>query len=297
MDIQISHLEKNYRRFQALADINLDIQTGMFGLLGPNGAGKTTLMRIMATLLPFDRGEIRINQINLASQPDQIRSFLGYIPQSFGFYKSLTGFDMLDYIAQMKNIPAGKRKSAVEQAIEHVNLQEAARRKIGTYSGGMRQRLGIAQALLGDPQLIIVDEPTAGLDPEERVRFRNLFAGLAEKRTVILSTHIVADIEASCAHLAILNRGRVAFVGSPLAMSALANDRVWTLTCPASHLHQLEQNGQIISTRQAGDLLAVRILAAQRPSADAQIVEPSLEDGYLALLDSHRPMEAMNDRH
>jgi ABC-2 type transport system ATP-binding protein len=204
MEITITRLTKHYGKVRALEEVSLQIGGGMFGLLGPNGAGKTTLMRNITTLVPPTAGKVSVGGADVMKDPGSIRQQLGYLPQEFGFYKSLNAYEMLDYIAVMKNIPPKQRKSQVNNVLEAVNLQNTALRRVGGFSGGMKQRLGIAQALLGDPQLLVVDEPTAGLDPEERIRFRNLLARLSRERTVLLSTHIVADIEASCSGMAVL---------------------------------------------------------------------------------------------
>jgi ABC-type multidrug transport system ATPase subunit len=288
MDVQVLQLTKNYGKVRALRKIDLSIQGGMFGLLGPNGSGKTTLMRIISTLLPLSSGNVRVGPYDVTRQPQEIRQRLGYIPQTFGFYKSLTAIEMLDYIAAMKNLPPHGRSERIATIIDEVNLNEVAKSKIGTFSGGMIQRLGIAQALLGDPQIIIVDEPTAGLDPEERVRFRNLFAVLAEKRTVVLSTHIVADIEASCSALAVIYQGSLIFNGQPQEMLQRAQGQVWSMTINPGEFQDFANRYQIISSRQTDHQLSIRLLSQQQPGADAVLSEPDLEDGYLALLAAHR---------
>ncbi len=277
MDVQILQLTKNYGKFRALSKIDLFIPGGMFGLLGPNGSGKTTLMRIISTLLPLSSGAVLVGPYDVTRQPQEIRQRLGYIPQSFGFYKNLTAVEMLDYIAAMKNLPPRCRGERIETVIDEVNLGDSARHKIGTFSGGMIQRLGIAQALLGDPQIIVVDEPTAGLDPEERVRFRNLFAALAEKRTVVLSTHIVADIEASCSALAVIYQGSLIFYGQPQDMLKRAQGQVWNMTISPGELQDFADRYQIISNRQTNHHLELRLLSEQRPGADAVLAEPGLE--------------------
>lgn len=288
MDVQVSHLTKNYGKVRALNEIDLSIQEGMFGLLGPNGSGKTTLMRIISTLLPLSSGTVRVGPYDVTRQPQEIRQRLGYIPQSFGFYKNLTAIEMLDYIAAMKNLPAHNRLEKIATVVDEVNLTEVAKRKIGTYSGGMIQRLGIAQALLGDPQIIIVDEPTAGLDPEERVRFRNLFAALAEKRTVVLSTHIVADIEASCSALAVIYQGSLIFCGQPQEMLQKAQGQVWSMTININEFSDLADRYRVISSRQIDHQISLRFLSQQQPGSGAVLIEPDLEDGYLALLATRR---------
>jgi len=288
VDVQIVQLTKNYGKIRALNRIDLSIPGGMFGLLGPNGSGKTTLMRIISTLLPLSSGTVQVGPFDVTRQPQEIRQRLGYIPQSFGFYKTLTAIEMLDYIAAMKNLPALGRSEKITQVIDEVNLNEVAKRKIGSYSGGMIQRLGIAQALLGDPEIIIVDEPTAGLDPEERVRFRNLFSVLAEKRTVVLSTHIVADIEASCSALAVIYQGSLIFNGQPQEMMQQAQGQVWSMTISLGEFQDFANRHQVISSRQTDHQVSVRLLSQQQPGADAVLSGPGLEDGYLALLAAQR---------
>ncbi|CAG0951915.1 putative ABC transporter ATP-binding protein YxlF [Anaerolineae bacterium] len=222
MNVTLQNLVKDYGNFRALNGVNLQIGGGMFGLLGPNGAGKTTLMRILTTLIPPTSGSVQIGPYDLTREPGEIRQILGYMPQDFGFYRGLNAHELLDYIGAMKNIPRKERVKQIETVLNEVNLTGVAKRRVGGYSGGMRQRLGIAQALLGDPKLVIVDEPTAGLDPEERIRFRNLLTRLSGDRTVLLSTHIVGDIEASCAQVAVLNQGQLIFFGTPEALTARA---------------------------------------------------------------------------
>ncbi|XSG77288.1 ABC transporter ATP-binding protein [Herpetosiphon llansteffanensis] len=235
MDIQIRHLVKQYGSYHALDDSSLSIGAGMFGLLGPNGAGKTTLMRILTTQLVPTSGDILVGGVDIEREPSAIRQQLGYLPQEFGFYQSLRAFAMLDYIAAMKNIPRAQRNQEIERVLHEVNLTSEAKRKLNGYSGGMKQRLGIAQALLGNPQLLVVDEPTVGLDPEERIRFRNVLARIAGQRTVVLSTHIVADIEASCSGVAVLRRGKLLLSGPPAEFVQAATGRVWqVVVCSAA---------------------------------------------------------------
>jgi ABC-type multidrug transport system ATPase subunit len=280
----MTQLTKDYGRFRALDGITLAIPDGMFGLLGPNGAGKTTLLRILTTLLAPTSGQVRIGEIDVMRNPGAVRQRLGYLPQDFGFYCSLTAFEMLDYIAAMKNVPARWRKEQVMAALAEVHLVEEARRKVGAFSGGMRQRLGIAQTLLGNPELIVVDEPTAGLDPEERIRFRNLLSRLAQQRTVLLSTHIVADVEANCASLAVLNRGRLVFSGSPLALRDQARGSVWQAEEPAEQWPALEARYPVLSTRALNGHIQGRLLADHPPVDGALPLEPVLEDGYVYVM-------------
>lgn len=283
MDIQISHLAKDYGKFRALDDVTLSIGSGMFGLLGPNGAGKSTLMRILATLLPLTSGTVTLGGCDVMRQPAEVRQRLGYLPQEFGFFRGLNAYEMLDYIGTMKNIPRAERKRQVEALLEDVNLTRDAHRRIGGFSGGMKQRLGIAQALLGNPDLLIVDEPTAGLDPEERIRFRNLLTRIAGQRTVLLSTHIVADIEASCVGVAVLDRRHLIFNGTPDALIAQACDKVWQFECPAAEWERIEQHYRVISSRAAGRAYEVRVIADERPTPQSISADPTFEDGYMAV--------------
>lgn len=288
MNVEINAVSKHYGKVKALEGLSLSIPGGMFGLLGPNGAGKTTLMRIITTLIPLTAGQVKVDGVDVMKNPQQIRESLGYLPQGFGFYKNLRVWEMLDYIAGMKNVPNAQRKNQIEKVLAEVNLTAEAGRKVGALSGGMKQRLGIAQALLGDPRLMVVDEPTAGLDPEERVRFRNLFLTLAEKRTVLLSTHIVADIEASCSGIAVIYQGRLVFSGQSEEMARGAHGRVWSMPIAQTALAEVANRYQVVSSRQAGHSLVVRVLADHQPSGDAVLAEPALEDGYLALLAASR---------
>jgi len=292
VNIQIDHLVKTYGSVRALDDISLHIGSGMFGLLGPNGAGKTTLMRILTTVLPPTSGHVRVDSLDVTQHPAQVRRQLGYIPQDFGFFKALNAFETLDYIGTMKNIPQPQRRRQVESLLEQVHLTEDARRRVDGYSGGMKQRLGIAQALLGDPELLVVDEPTAGLDPEERIRFRNLLARLSGERTVLLSTHIVADIEAACTRLAVLDKGRLVFEGTPAALTACARGRMWNLEVDPAEWDAVEARYRVVSSRQVDGRLLTRIVADENPLARGVAAEPGLEDGYIAVMAGYRPEEA-----
>ncbi len=292
MDVQIVHLTKDYGKFRALNDVSLNIGSGMFGLLGPNGAGKTTLMKIITTLLRPTSGQVVVEGHDVERDPGAVRQVLGYLPQDFGFYKSLNAYQMLDYIATMKNIPRGERQKQVEMVLEQVNLTRDAKRKVGGYSGGMKQRLGIAQALLGSPELLVVDEPTAGLDPEERIRFRNLLARLSGQRTVILSTHIVADIEASSAHVAVLNRGSVIFNGTPSELVGKAQGKVWEVEISPAEYEQIEKQGTVISSKAINGTLQLRLVAEENPLGRGQHVSPTLEDGYVAAMSGLQETEA-----
>jgi len=284
MDIKIVNLVKDYGKFRALDHISLHIGSGMFGLLGPNGAGKTTLMRIITTLLPITSGQVTVGRVDVMHDPGFVRKNLGYIPQDFGFYKSLNAYELLDYIGTMKGLSRAERQRQVSALLEQVNLTKDAKRRVGGYSGGMKQRLGIAQALLGDPQLIVVDEPTAGLDPEERIRFRNLLTHLSGQRTVILSTHIVADIEASCSAVAVLNLGKVIFNGTPDELVQRAKGRVWQLDIEPSEYSQIESAYKVTASRAINGRLQVRLVAPENPLGRSTPIEAGLEEGYMAVM-------------
>lgn len=285
--IQIDHLSKKYRRGNwALQDVNLTLNEGMIGLLGPNGAGKSSLMRILATLISPTTGEAYVHGIPL-SKAEDIRKMIGYLPQQFQVYPQLTGREYLDYVATMKGIKDSKlRKLEVDRLIEEVNLKDKANKRVRTYSGGMKRRLGIAQALTGSPSILIVDEPTAGLDPEERVRFRNLLTRFSLGRVVLLSTHIVADIESNCRQIAVLDRGKVKLSGQLSDLQERGDGRVWEGIVTEQQFAELEPMS-IVSTRRTDDGLLCRIIGEQPPEGVHAIsVSPTLEDGYLALLGS-----------
>ncbi|HWI61204.1 MAG TPA: ABC transporter ATP-binding protein [Symbiobacteriaceae bacterium] len=285
MQIEIRHITKRFLGgVVALDDVSLTIGSGMYGLLGPNGAGKTTLMRILATLLPADRGTVTVGDIDLAADPQSVRGLLGYLPQEIGFYRQLTGPEYLELVAGMKGVPRSRWNSDVAEVLERVHLTDHRGKRIKAYSGGMKRRLGIAQALLGDPKLIIVDEPTSGLDPEERVHFRNLLNDLAGDRTILLSTHIVADVESVCNALAVINRGRVVYSGSAAGLLAKADNRVWQLELPAGEYDRLRHTLQVVSSRRTQTGVQVRVLAPESPFGMAAPADPSLEDGYLCLM-------------
>ena len=287
MDIAITNLVKDYAKFRALDHLSLNIGGGMFGLLGPNGAGKTTLMRIITTLLPITSGQVTVGGVDVMRDPDFIRQHLGYIPQDFGFYKSLNAYELLDYVGAMKGLTRAERKRQITALLEQVNLTKDAKRRIGGYSGGMKQRLGIAQALLGDPALLVVDEPTAGLDPEERIRFRNLLTRLSGQRTVILSTHIVADIEATCTAVAVLNHGKLVFHGTPDQLRAEAHGKVWQIEIAPAEYDRIESTYRIISSRTVDNRLQLRLIAPDNPTGAASPIEPGLEEGYMAVIMTH----------
>jgi len=288
--IQIDHLSKKYTRGGlALDDVTLTLNEGMVGLLGPNGAGKSSLMRILATLMPPTSGEATVFGIPLR-QAEEIRRIIGYLPQQFQVYPQLTGAEYLDYVAVMKGITdKKKRKAEIEALLEQVNLQDKARKRVQTYSGGMKRRLGIAQALLGSPRVLIVDEPTAGLDPEERVRFRNLLTRFSLGRIVLLSTHIVADIESNCRQIAVLNKGKVKLSGELADLQQFGSGKVWEVRLTDSQFARLDPMS-VVSTQPTEGGLFCRIISELPPegASEAKLASPTLEDGYLALLRSER---------
>lgn len=285
MHVQISHLAKSYGSFHAIEGISLTIRQGMYGLLGPNGAGKTTLMRILSTALPATAGSVTIGGNRLGRDDPAIRATLGYLPQEFGIYKQLTGYEYLDYAATMKGITnSRRRKEAVGTVLELVNMTDKAKERAGRYSGGMKQRIGIAAALLGSPRLVIVDEPTAGLDPEERLRLRSLLSGLSADRIVILSTHVVADIADTCGQLAVLKRGRLVYEGSRERLLDRVRGRVWTGYVAQSRFEEIERELNVISARKTAYGHEVRILSGDKPFEGAQPARIGLDDAYIYAL-------------
>jgi ABC-type multidrug transport system ATPase subunit len=280
--LSITNLNKTYPNgTQALNNVNLEIGTGMFGLLGPNGAGKSSLMRTIATLQLADSGEIVFNDIDVFQQPDELRKVLGYLPQDFGVYPKVSAEMMLNHIAKIKGIQ-GKtdRKAYVADLLNKVNLYKFRKRNLGDYSGGMRQRFGIAQALIGNPKLIIVDEPTAGLDPLERNRFHNLLSELGEDAVVILSTHIVDDVINLCTNMAVFNEGRVVVQGHPLELSNTLNGKVYrkSIAKEETELYQLEYN--VLSTYLRSGNLFVNVFSEANPGEGFEKVANNLEDFY-----------------
>jgi ABC-2 type transport system ATP-binding protein len=284
--LQINDLSKTYANgVQALKHVTLDIPTGMFGLLGPNGAGKSTLMRTIATLQDPDSGSITLGGVDLLADKQATRRLLGYLPQEFGVYPKETAIAMLDHFAVLKGIVDGReRRAVVEALLKQVNLWEVRGHRLGGFSGGMRQRFGIAQALLGDPKLIIVDEPTAGLDPEERNRFLNLLAEIGETVVVILSTHIVEDVTDLCPRMAIIARGEVRLSGEPREAIASLDGRVWRRTIPKGSLGDYQQRMTVLSTRLVGGDTVIHVLSDSAPGAGFEMIAPDLEDVYFGEL-------------
>ena len=294
MQLRIEHLAKTYPNgVRALHDVSLDIPAGMFGLLGPNGAGKSTLMRTIATLQEPDSGSVRLGEIDVLREKDAVRRTLGYLPQEFGVYPSVSAERLLDHFAVLEGFTEKRtRRAVVEGLLRRTNLWDVRRQKLGGYSGGMRQRFGIAVALLGDPQLIIVDEPTAGLDPAERVRFLNLLSEIGENSVVILSTHIVADVAELCRRMAIIDRGEILLEAEPLAAIAALRGRVWTRVVSKAELPQIERDHRLICTKlQAGRTL-VHVHADAWPGPAFEPVEPDLEDVYFSVMAGHQGARA-----
>lgn len=290
MNIEINHLTKVYRGdVRALNDLNLVIPPGMFGLLGPNGAGKTTLMRILAGILRPSSGTLQVGRYDGTNERGRaaIKQILGYLPQDLGMYPDLSAYEFLDYVGLLKGLKDRKpRRQQVEQALEMVALSNVARRKVKTFSGGMKRRLGIAQAIINDPQLLIVDEPTAGLDPEERIRFRNLLSDLGSNRTVLLSTHIVEDIAQTCQNIAVMKSGQVIFQDTIARMLQDTRGKVWLLT---TYGPQPEGDFTIVSALNMGANVQYRVVGDLSLRAGAVPTEPGLEDGYVWLMHTNSP--------
>lgn len=284
--LELSGLTKTYgNKVRALDGVSLSIPKGMFGLLGPNGAGKSTLMRTIATLQSPDQGSLTFGDIDILKDPQALRATLGYLPQDFGVYPRMSARAMLDHLAVLKGLSNAKeRKNVVETLLEQTNLSQHANKAVASYSGGMRQRFGIAQALLGDPQLIIVDEPTAGLDPEERNRFHNLLSEIGENVVVILSTHIVEDVADLCPQMAIMNRGQIVSAGAPNDLIADLNGKVWARTIEKNELAGLRGKYQIISERLTVGKVRIHVLADSDPGDGFQSIQPDLEDVYFATI-------------
>jgi ABC-type multidrug transport system ATPase subunit len=286
--LTISGLCKTYPNdVRALDDVSLEVPRGMFGLLGPNGAGKSSLMRTIATLQEPDSGSIRLNDIDVLADKDRLRGTLGYLPQEFGAYPRTSPLTMLEHIAALKGIPGNARRDLVEQLLVQTNLWDVRRKNIDTFSGGMRQRFGIAQALIGDPRLIIVDEPTAGLDPAERRRFHNLLARIGEDVVVILSTHIVEDVADLCPRMAIMGLGRILLEGAPDHLVGRLQGRLWRKVVSMEEARVWRQDLPVVSTRLVAGQVEVRLVAEQPPRDDLAPAEPNLEDVYFATLLEH----------
>ena len=284
--LRIDGLSKTYPNgVKALQNVSLTISAGMFGLLGPNGAGKSTLMRILATLQEPDEGEVRFGELDVVRQKDAVRETLGYLPQDFGLYRNVAAERLLDHFAVLEGIiNRGERRAVVEALLRQTNLWDVRRQKLGGYSGGMRQRFGIALALLGNPKLLIVDEPTAGLDPAERVRFLNLLSELGENSIVILSTHIVEDVSELCTRMAIINRGRILLEAEPLRAVQEMEGKVWERLVAKDELPAIEREHHVLSTKLLSGRTVVRVRSDVQPSPDFHPAQPELHDVYFSVM-------------
>lgn len=288
MDLEINNLSKTYSNgVQALKNVTLTIPQGMFGLLGPNGAGKSSLMRTLATLQQADTGSVILGDIDVLNEKSKVREILGYLPQEFGVYPKVSSYKMLDHIAALKGVSnKGERKDLVESLLTKTNLWHVRNKSLGTYSGGMKQRFGIAQALIGDPRLIIVDEPTAGLDPAERIRFHNLLSEIGEQTIVILSTHIVEDISNLCNNMAIICLGEVVAKGNPTILTEAVKGRIWKKAIEKGELEKYKAEMQVISTYLKAGQTIIHVLSDNQPHATFKASDANLEDVYFAEITS-----------
>ena len=289
MELRIRNITKTYANgVKALSNVNLTIPAGMYGLLGPNGAGKSTLMRTLATLQEPDEGTITLGNLDVLNQKAEVRQTLGYLPQEFGVYPKVSAEELLDYFAVLKGITRrALRREVVESLLRQTNLWEVRRQRLGGYSGGMRQRFGVAVALLGNPKLLIVDEPTAGLDPAERVRFLNLLSELGESSVVILSTHIVADVSELCTHMAIINQGKILLEADPLRAVASLQGKIWRKLIDKHALASLPAEHKIISAKLLSGRTLVHAYSPENPGGGFEPVEPDLEDVYFSTMTGH----------
>jgi len=286
MQLVISNVSKTYPNgLKALDNINLTIGTGMFGLLGPNGAGKSTLMRTIAALQDADSGSIMLGNIDVLKDKTELRKTLGYLPQDFGFYPKVSALDLLHHFAILKGIShKGERKEIVDALLQQTNLYEARKRNVSEYSGGMRQRFGIAQALLGNPKLIIVDEPTAGLDPTERNRFHNLLSEIGEQVIVILSTHIVDDVKDLCSRMVVLNKGIIMLEDTPEGAIERVKDRIWKKVIDKNEFHDYRERMCVISSHTTGGSLTIHVYSETRPDGGFEQIAAGLEDVYFTTI-------------
>jgi ABC-2 type transport system ATP-binding protein len=288
MELQIKNLNKTYSNgVQALKDVNLTIPQGMFGLLGPNGAGKSSLMRTLATLQQADSGSVTLGDIDVLKDKAKVREILGYLPQEFGVYPKISSYNMLNHIASLKGVSnKSERKALVESLLNKTNLWHVRNKSLGTYSGGMKQRFGIAQALIGDPSLIIVDEPTAGLDPAERIRFHNLLSEIGENTIVILSTHIVEDISNLCNNMAIICLGEVVAKGNPSELTEEIKGKIWKKGIEKADLERYQSEMQVISTYLKAGQTIIHVLSEEQPDSSFEPSKANLEDVYFAEITS-----------
>ena len=283
MSIEIQNMTKNYGKKHALSEVSLTIPQRKFGLLGPNGAGKTTLMKVLTTLLKKTSGEVKICGVPVENCRE-IRNMTGYLPQDFSMYGNMSAYEALDYLAVLSGMSKAERKIKVPEMLEKVNLLEKRKTKVRSMSGGMKRRLGIAQAIIHDPKVIIVDEPTAGLDPEERVRFRNLLCEIAKDRIVLLSTHIVGDIEATCENIAVLNQGKICFNGKITELLSFVEGKVYSAEIAAVELEKVKEKYMVTGILVTGSTANVKIIADEKPFPQAKQVQPDVEDAYMYLM-------------
>ena len=288
MKINIKNLTKIYKKgVKALDDVNIEIGEGMFGLLGPNGAGKTTLMKILATLLEATSGDVKVGEYDITNNRKEIRGMLGYLPQEFGVYPKLKTWEFLDYIASLNGIKnKTEKRKKVEEMLDVMGLTEVRDRKAKKLSGGMTRRLGIAQALIGDPKVLIIDEPTTGLDPEERIKFRNLLADISQNKIIILSTHIVGDISSTCQNIALLNNGKIVFEGNPLELVKMAEGHVWKIVIDERELDEIKKNYNIITTVPVNGKLELKIVGRELDKYSGESIQPTLEDAYVYFMET-----------
>ena len=292
MELRVRNLSKTYPNgVRALDNVTLTAGSGIFGLLGPNGAGKSTLMRILATLQEADSGSAFLDDLDVLREKDAVRRILGYLPQEFGLYPKVAAWRLLDHLAELKGMAnRTERRALVEMLLHQTNLAGARNQRLGTFSGGMKQRFGIAQALIGDPKLLIVDEPTAGLDPEERSRFHNLLSEIGERVVVILSTHIVSDVADLCPSMAIINRGSVVASGSPVELSERLEGRIWQTSAARADVPRYQEMLPVISMRLAGGRTLIRVFSQECPGPEFTAAAPDVEDVYFSTI--HHPEHA-----
>jgi len=288
LELEIAEVSKRYKNVWGLRDFSLTLASGVWGLLGPNGAGKSTLMSILATVTNPTEGKVTWNGIDIGTSPNELRPVLGYLPQDFGVYPNLSAVEFLEYLAAIRGLDGKLARRRIDELLQVFNLVEARNRPLGGYSGGMKQRVGLAQALLNDPKLLIVDEPTVGLDPEERVRFRNLLSDLSGDRIVILSTHIVSDVEATATEIAIISDGRLLISAVPETLLQSVENKVWERVIPSVDLPAIRQQYLVSNVMRRSDGVHLRIVADSRPGADAMPMVPTLEDAYLYSVTNHK---------
>lgn len=281
MELQVEHLYKSYRKKKALQDVCFTLRKGTYGLLGENGAGKSTLMRMMATVDFPTKGEIRYDGKNIFSMDEEYRSLVGYMPQNYNVYPSFTARDFLEYMGVLKGVSKEKLKSRIEEVLEFVNLSDVAEKKVKTFSGGMKRRIGIAQAIINEPEILILDEPTAGLDPKERIRFSNIISDMGKDKIVLLSTHIVSDIEAIASELVVMKEGEVLETGNVDNLVQTVKGQVWETVVNQETYQRLRKERSVIHLKQMGKEVQVRFVGERYPDVENQQAEPTLEDYYI----------------